>query len=50
MNELAVAFVMNCDTEGLTYEQGIARAEQLADEIVMAAEGRADYLTEAEAA
>lgn len=40
LDPLAVAFAERCDTEGLTYEHGLAKAEELADEIVSVAEDR----------
>jgi ribosomal protein S7 len=40
MDDLAVAFVMRCDGDGLTYEEGMGMAEALCDEIMMAAEDR----------
>lgn len=43
MDELAIAFVMRCDQDDLTYEEGIGMAEVLCDEIMMAAEDRKSY-------
>lgn len=44
MNELTIAFVMDCDSRGLTYEQGLNAADSLAEEIVAAAEDRIAYV------
>lgn len=40
MDDLAVAFAMRCDTQGLTYEQGVEAARELADDLEFAAEER----------
>jgi hypothetical protein len=40
MDDLAIAFAERCDLQGLTYEHGIAAAEELADELVGVAEDR----------
>jgi ribosomal protein S7 len=48
VNELAIAFAMQCDMSGLTYEQGLEAAERLADEIMAAAEDRSNYLVTTE--
>lgn len=40
MDELAVAFAMRCDVQGLTYEAGLRAARELADEVEEAAEDR----------
>lgn len=40
MDDLAIAFAMHCDDNNLDYEQGLQAAENLADELFMAAEGR----------
>lgn len=36
-DDLAIAFAMRCDEQGLTYEAGIEAAELLADELEEAA-------------
>lgn len=41
--DAAVAFVIYCDTHGLTVEQGEALAEQVADAVQSAAEDRDQY-------
>jgi hypothetical protein len=46
MDDLAIAFAERCDREGLTYEHGVAKAEELADEIVQVAEDRTYVLRE----
>jgi hypothetical protein len=48
MDDLVIAFVMRCDEQAMTYEQGLDAAERLAGEIEAAAEDRAAY-TEAAA-
>lgn len=40
MDDLAVAFAMRCDEQGLSREQGIEAAERLAQEIEDVAEDR----------
>lgn len=44
LDDLTVAFAMQCDSRGMSYEQGIRWAEQLTDEIMQAAEDRSAYL------
>ncbi len=43
MDDLAVAFVMRIDGDGLTFEAGQRAAEELAEEILRAAEDRDLY-------
>jgi hypothetical protein len=43
MDDLVIAFVMRCDAQNLTVEEGVGIAEQLGDDLVMAAEDRASY-------
>lgn len=40
MDELVIAFAMRCDQQGLTYEQGLRAAEDLAEQLQEAAEDR----------
>jgi len=40
MDDLAIAFAMRCDTQGLSHDEGVAAAEKLADEIMEAADDR----------
>lgn len=40
VSNLAIAFAMTCDQQGLTYEAGLEAAERLCDEISAAAESR----------
>jgi hypothetical protein len=40
MDDLAIAFAMRCDDNGLTYEAGVEAADRLTDEILQAAEDR----------
>ena len=40
MDDLAIAFAMRCDAEGLTHDEGVEAAERLADEILGVAEER----------
>jgi hypothetical protein len=42
-DELVIAFAMLCDEQGLTYEGGLRAAEDLADELLRAAEDRATF-------
>ncbi len=39
---MRVSFVINCDDDDLTYEQGVELARQMADALLEAAESR-DY-------
>ena len=41
MDDLAIAFAMRCDEQGLTYEAGVRAAEDLMTEIEQVAEDRA---------
>jgi hypothetical protein len=41
MDELAVAFAMRCDEQGLTYEAGLRAFEALSADLEQAAEDRA---------
>lgn len=41
-SELAVAFAMHADESGLTFDQGVRLAEDIASEIAQAAEDRRD--------
>ena len=49
ITDLVVAFIMQCDSESLTYEEGIGMAEALGDEVLMAAEDRISYAEREEA-
>lgn len=40
MDDLAVAFAMRCDEQGLSYEAGLRLAEEISDELIAAAEDR----------
>lgn len=42
MDDLAIAFAMRCDERGLTFEQGVKAAAELAEQIETVAEDR-DY-------
>jgi hypothetical protein len=43
MDDLAIAFAMRCDEQGLTYEAGVRAAADLVDEIEQAAEDRESF-------
>lgn len=43
MDDLVIAFAMRCDEKGLTFEQGVRAAADLADELESAAEDRKSY-------
>lgn len=40
MDDLAVAFAMRCDQEGMSHEEGLEAAEALNEEIMLVAEDR----------
>lgn len=41
-SDMAVAFAMHADTSGMTFEQGVRLAQEIAGEVEQAAEDRRD--------